>query len=338
MNASGSHCPPVAVATRRRQFLALAGAALLPLSHGYAQEAGSNYPRGPIKLVVPFPAGSSTDALGREVGQIMAASLAQPWIIDNKPGALSTLGSAEVARAKPDGYTLLLGTSTSHAAAPSLFKKLPYDPSRDFSPVGRVGAVSFALVVRQDHSATMVSELIALGRMKSAKPLSWGYANSANRVAGAELARFGAMDTVAVPYKGVPQIIVDILGGQIDFTIADLPSVLPQIRAGKMRALAVTSPDPAPELPGVPTLSRTIEGFTLLGWYALFAPAGTPEPVIRLLSDHLQRGLARPEVRARINALGLMPYPANSSGLRRYVTSETVKWATLVKNAQIEPE
>jgi len=268
----------------------------------------------------------------------MGASLAQPWIVDNKPGALATLGSAEVARAKPDGYTLLLGTSTSHAAAPSLFKKLPYDPQRDFTPVGRIGAVNFALVVRSDHPAKTVDQLLTIGRRANPKPLTWGYANSANRVAGAELVRYGGFEAVAVPYRGVPQIIVDLLGGQIDFTVADLPSVLPQIRAGKMRALAVTSPSPAAELPGTPALGQLVNGFTLLGWYALFAPADTPEPVVKALSEHLLRGLSQADVRARIEAVGLMPYPADSAELRSYVSSETAKWAALVKTARIEPE
>jgi tripartite-type tricarboxylate transporter receptor subunit TctC len=319
----------------RRSVLALAGVPLLSAAQPRSAEA---YPRAPIRLVVPFPAGSSTDALGREVGQFMARSLAQPWVIDNKPGALATLGSAEVARARPDGYTLLLGTSTSHAAAPSLFKKLAYDPLRDFTPIGRIGAVNFALVVRSDHPAATVEQLIELVRRKGAQPLSWAYANSANRVAGAELVRHAGLDAIAVPYKGVPQIMVDILGRQIDFTIADLPSVLPQIRAGKMRALAVTSPREAAELPGVPPLSRTVGGFTLLGWYALFAPAGTPAPVQQLLSEHLQRGLAMPDVQKRIETAGLMPYPADSAELTTYIASETAKWAALVKTAGIEAE
>jgi len=332
-----SSCSP-AVSKSRRHLLALAGGVLIPMHYGYTQTAAGDYPSSQIRLVVPFPPGSSTDRLGREVARFMSASLGQAWVVDNKPGALSTLGAAEVARAKPDGYTLLLGTSTSHAAALSLFKKLPYDPVNDFSPVGRVGAVTFALVVRQDHPATTVDELIALGRGESATPMSWGYANSANQVACAELVRYGAMQTVAVPYRGVPQIIVDMLGGRIDFTIADLPNVMPQIRAGRMRALAVTSPDPAPELPGVPTLSQTIHEFTLLGWYALFAPAATPVPVVKLLSDHLLRGLTQADVRERISAAGLMPYPADDVELRRYMVSEIAKWAMLAKNAQIEPE
>ena len=321
----------------RREVLFLAGAPLFSTAHSQPREPDA-YPRGPIRLVVPFPAGSSTDALGREVGQFMGRGLGQPWVIDNKPGALATLGAAEVARAKPDGYTLLLGTSTSHAAAPSLFKKLPYDPLRDFAPVGRIGAVNFALVVRDDHPAKTVEQLITIGRSNAARPLTWGYANSANQVAGAELVRHGGLKAIAVPYKGVPQIMVDILGGQIDFTIADLPSVIPQIRSGKMRVLAVTSPREASELPGVPSLSQTIDGFTLLGWYALFAPAGTPDLIVKMLSEQLLIGLALPDVQKRIEAVGLMPYPANSAELRSYVASEMSKWAMLVKSAQIEPE
>lgn len=321
---------------KRRSLLALTGSAYLsPMAWAQTPDG---YPRGPIKLVVPFPAGSSTDALGREVAQFLARSLGQPVIVDNRPGALATIGAAEVARAKPDGYTLLLGTSTSQAAAPSLFKKLPYDPAKDFAPVGRVGAVNFALAVRHDHPAKTVQELIAIGARKEPRPLSWGYANSANRVAGAALIRHGKLDATAVPYKGVPQIMMDILGGQVDFTIADLTSVLPQVRSGKMRALAVTSPREAAELPGVPPLGDTIKGFTLLGWYGLFAPAGTPDPVVQLLSDHLQRGLADRDVQKRIESAGLMPYPGSATELKSYVSSEIAKWSDLIKAAKIEPE
>lgn len=324
----------------RRQLMALAGAAsVLHANQAQAQApSGAAYPNKPVRLVVPFPPGSSTDALGREVGQFMAQGTATPWVIDNKPGALATLGSADVARARADGYTLLLGTSTSHAAAPSLFKKLPYDPLRDFTPIGRIGAVNFALVVRADHPARNVQDLIRLGQPATGRVLNWGYANSANRVAGAELIRSGGMQATAVPYKGVPQIIVEILGGQLDFTIADLPSVLPQVRAGKMRALAVTSPTAAAELPEVPTMAQTVGGFTLLGWYALFAPAGLAPATVQVLAEQLRAGLAKAEVRSRIEALGLIVFPSDSEELKAYIASESGKWAALIKNAQIEAE
>lgn len=323
---------------KRRELLSMVPAAMLPLGSAQAATTADGFPRGPIRLVVPFPAGSSTDVLGREIAQFYARALGQPVVVDNKPGALATIGATEVARAKADGYTLLLGTSTSQAAAPGLFKKLAYDPARDFAPVGRVGAVNFALAVRPDFPARNVQELVELGRKKKGPPLSWAYANSANRVAGAALVRHGGFEATAVPYKGVPQILMDIIGGQVDFTIADLASVLPQVRAGKLRALAVTSPREAPELPGVPPLGDTVKGFTLLGWYGVFAPAATPAPIVSLLSDVTQKALADKDVQKRIESAGLMAYPAGSAELKDYVSSEIAKWSDLIKAAQIEPE
>ncbi|QJW85168.1 tripartite tricarboxylate transporter substrate binding protein [Ramlibacter terrae] len=201
---------------KRRHVLA-ATAALLPAF----KAAARSYPERPIRMVVPFPPGSSTDTLGREVAQLLAKRLDQSIVVDNKPGALATLGAAEVARAKPDGYTLFFGTSTSQAAAPSLFKKLSYDPNKDFAPIGRVGAVVFALVVRADLPVQSVQELIDHGLKKNPKPLAWGYANSANQVAASALVRHAKFDSTAVPYKGVPQIVVDMLGGR---SISRLPT------------------------------------------------------------------------------------------------------------------
>lgn len=315
-------------------LLALLAAALLGPMPVHAQA----YPDRPIRMIVPFPAGSSTDAIGREVASFMAKSLNQSIVVDNRPGALATLGASEAARAKPDGYTLFLGTSTSQAAAPSLFRKLSYNPDKDFAPIGRVGAVVFALVVRADLPASNVQELIDLGVRKSPKPLAWGYANSANQVAGSALVRHGNFDATAVPYKGVPQIMLDMLGGNIDFTIADMTSVLPHIRSGKLRALAVTTPREIADLPGVPPLGNTVKGFQLLGWYGLFAPAGTPEPIVAMLSQRLLKGMADPAVQKRIETFGLIPYPADGPELRAYVTSEIAKWSELIKAARIEPE
>jgi tripartite-type tricarboxylate transporter receptor subunit TctC len=327
-----SHCQ------QRRALFALVAGAALPSAQAQTISAAVGYPKGPVRLIVPFPAGSSTDVLGREIAEFYARALGQPVVVENRPGALATLGAAEVARAKPDGYTLLFGTSTSQAAAVGLFKKLPYDPGRDFAPIGRVGAVNFALAVRADFPAKSLQELIEYGRNKQGAPLSWAYANSANRVAGAALVRHGGFESIAVPYKGVPQILMDIIGGQVDFTIADFASVLPQARSGKLRILAVTSPRPVPELPGVPAMADAVTGFSLLGWYGVFATAATPAPIVNLLSDLTQKALTDKDVLKRIETAGLMPYPGSSSELRAYVATEIVKWSDLIRAAKIEAE
>lgn len=314
-------------------------AALLALTAMMSTSApAAEYPERPIRLIIPFPAGSSTDALGREVAQFMGASLEQTIVADNRPGALATLGTGEAARAKPDGYTLLLGTSTTHAAAPSLFKSLPYDPVKDFVPIGRVAAVVFALAVRPGLPVNSVQELIDYGRQPGHKPLTWGYANSANQVAGASLVQYGGFESTPVPYKGVPQIMVDMLGGNIDFTIADLASIVPQAKAQKLRILAVTSPEEVAQLPGVPPLGQTLKGFSLLGWYGLYAPRGTPKAITDKLAGKLLQGLKDPALAQRIENAGLIPFPASGDALAAYTTAEIEKWRGLVKAAHIDPQ
>lgn len=300
-----------------------------------APAVAQTYPDRPVHLVIPFAAGSSTDAIGCEVAQMLSRGFDRPFVADNRPGGLSIIGAAEVAKARPDGYTLLIGTSTSQAAAASLFKALPYDPEKSFVPIGRVAAVAFALVVRADLPVHSVQKLIDYGSGKNAKRLSWGYANSANQVAGAALVRFGKLDATDVSYKAVPQIVMDLPGGRLDFTVVDLTNLLPQIQAGKLRALAVTSSKAPPELPKVPPLGDTVPGFELLGWYGLFAPANTPEEIVASLSRKLQQGLADPAVQQRIVSAGMMPYPASGAETRAFVSSEIGKWRTLVRDAGV---
>lgn len=296
-----------------------------------------DYPSRPVKVVVPFPAGSSTDLIGREAAQILATGLGKPFIVSNSPGAQSTLGAGIIARSAPDGYSLLIGTSTSQAAAPSLMNRLSYDPSKDFAPIARIGAVIFTLVVRADLPIKSVRDLVDYGKQNPDK-LSWGYANSANQVAGSAVAHEGGFTATGVPYKGVPQIILDLIGGQLDYAVTDLTNAAPHIKSGRLRAIAVTSEKEDPALPGVPPLAQTMKGFQLLGWYGLFAPAGTPQPIIDVLSKTLLKGLADPAVQKRIETAGLITYPAGAEELRAYVVSETTKWSKLAVQAGIQPE
>jgi tripartite-type tricarboxylate transporter receptor subunit TctC len=317
---------------KRYRALAVAMLAAMPFISNAA-----DYPDKPVRLVVPFAAGSSTDAVGRVVAQVLAKSYGQPFVVDNKPGALATLGAAEVAKARPDGYTLLLGSSTSHGAAPSLFKTLPYSPEKSFVPIGRVAAVAFVLAVRPELPVRSVAELIAYGK-KAPKPLAFGYANSANQVAGSALVRYGQFPATDIAYKGVGQIITDMLGGDIDFTIADTTSIVPQIKSGKLRALAVTSEGELPDLPGVPPLGATVPDFKLVGWYGVFAPAGTPEAITADLAKRLQAGMKSEAAIGDIHKLGLFPFPSTGPELGAFVASETAKWGTLIKAAGIEPQ
>ncbi len=311
-------------------------AALAAFALTFAAQA-QTYPNAAVKVVVPFAAGSSTDMVGREVARILTDGLHQSFIVENRPGAQSTIGAALVARSAPDGYTLLLGSNTSIAAAPFLLKDVPYKPMKDFVPVARVGSVPFVLVVRPDLPVKTAAELIAYGRQHPGK-LTWGYANSANQAAAAAMTKATSLDTTAVPYTGVPQMVVDILGGRLDFAIIDVTNAAPQIKSGKLRALAVTPAQEISALPGVPPLGATVPGFELVGWYGLYAPAGTPQPVVDKLSTALLKGLQDATVRQHFNQAGLETYPASGADLAAFGQAETVKWQRLAQDAGIVPQ
>ena len=317
----------------RRRLLA-AAPALLPAGWPIAARAQA-YPSRPVKLVVPFPAGSSTDVVGREIAQVLSQGLGKPFFVDNRPGAQATVGSAEVARSPADGYTLLIGTSTSHAAASSLFRQIPYDAARDFTPIARIAAVVFVVVVPADAKAASLPELMRLAR-GAGTPMRWGFANSANQVAGSAIAKAGGFDHVAVPYRGVPQLLVDMIAGQLDYAVVDIASALPHVRGSKLRALAVTSSREVVQMPGVPPMSATLPEFQLLGWYALYGPAGLPPEIAASLGATLLAGLADPAVRKRIEGANLTVFPADGETLRRFMASEEQAWRRYVRDAGVE--
>jgi len=297
----------------------------------------ATYPAGPVKVVVPFAAGSSTDLIGRETARVLGEGLHKPFVVENRPGAQSTIGAAEVARAKPDGYTLLIGSNTSIAAAPFLLKNVPYKPLTDLVPIARIGAVPFVLVVRASLPVKTTGDLIDYAQKNPGK-LNWGYANAANQAAAAMMTHTSKMEAMPIAYTSVPQMVTDLLGDHLDFGIIDTVNAVPQINAGKLRALAVTSGEPLPQLPGVPPLGQTLPGYELLGWYGVYAPAGTPKPVVDALAGVLVKGMDSVETKARLAKAGLIPYLAGSEELSRFGESETRKWAEMAKAAGIKPE
>ncbi|MDB5804241.1 MAG: hypothetical protein JWN73_1563 [Betaproteobacteria bacterium] len=295
------------------------------------------YPAHPVKLIVPFPAGTSTDFAGREVAQLLTKATGQSFYIENRPGAQGTIGAAVAARAPRDGYTLFFGNNTTQAAAAALFKELQYDPVKDFEPIGRVGAAVQLLTVRADLPVQTVEQLFDYGR-KNAGKLRWGYANSANQIAGSAVVRAGSLEAIGVPYKGVPEITTDLIGGVLDFTVADLTNMMPMVKAGKLRALAVTSENTLADLPGVPTLAQSTKGFTLVAWFGLFAPAGTPAAITAKLSQQLRAGLSDPGLESRMKNAGLIVYPGNAEEFRAFIGGERVKWTGLIKATGITPQ
>jgi tripartite-type tricarboxylate transporter receptor subunit TctC len=295
------------------------------------------YPSRAVKLVVPFPAGSATDQIARVVGQQLQDALGQPFVVENKPGAQGAIAAAEVARAAPDGHTLMVGTNTPLAANPSLFKKLAYDPVKDFAPVARLGTISFMIMVRPDFPAKDLKGFLAHARANPGK-LSAGYGSAGSQVSQAMLRSMGRVDFIDVPYKGLPQAITDVMGGQISFTFADLANALAQIKGGKLRGIAVTSQKRSALAPEVPAIAEELPGYELIAWFALVAPANTPAPLVSRLHDTTVKALAKPEVKARFDALGTDVAPMSPAELGGFIQSEIAKWAQMAKAAGIQPE
>src|SRR5262245_23693263 len=295
------------------------------------------YPTKAVKLVVPFPAGSATDQIARVVGQQLQESLGQPFVVENKPGAQGAIAATEVARAAPDGYTLMVGTNTPLAANPSLFKKLNYDPAKDFAPVARLGTISFMIMVRPDFPAKNLKEFLGHAKANPGK-LSAGYGSAGSQVSQAMLRSMGKIDFIDVPYKGLPPAITDVLAGSIHFTFADLANALAQVKGGKLRGIAVTSQKRSALASDIPAIAEELPGYELIAWFALVAPAGTPAPIVSQLHDVTVKSLAKPDVKARFDSLGTDVAPMNPAELGRFIQSETAKWAKMAKEAGIQPE
>ncbi|TMH22422.1 MAG: tripartite tricarboxylate transporter substrate binding protein [Betaproteobacteria bacterium] len=311
----------------------LAAALLFAAAAAWAQ----SYPSHTIKVVVPYGPGSSPDSVGRIVAQQMQEALGQPVIVANVAGALANVGTAEVARAAPDGYTILLTTNTPHAANVALFKSLPFDPVKDFAPIVRLITTSMVLLVRSDFPASTLDEFIAYAKKKPGG-LAAGYGSAATIVSIAKLRTAAGFKTLDVAYKGVPLAITDVLGGQVDFTLGDFAVAIPQIRGGKMKGLAVTSPQRTPLAPELPAIAETFPGFETRIWYGLVAPANTPKPVVAKVHDVVSASLAKPDVKAKLAGLGLEPAPLAPEEFAAFIKQEIAKWTREIRDAGIEPQ
>ena len=295
------------------------------------------YPNKPVKIVVPFGAGSATDTVARQVGQLLSESLGQQFIVDNKPGANGTIGADFVAKAAPDGYTLIMSTNTPHAANPSLMKKINYDPVKDFTPIARVANIPFVLVVNNDVPAKTLAELVELAKKQPGK-ISYASGSSGSIISGAALASGTKTDMLHVPYKSIPPGLTDVMGGQVSMIFADLVTGLPQIKAGKVRALAVTSAEASPLLPAVPPMGNTVKGFELVAWFALFAPANTPADIVKKLSDEITKGIRSEAVIKKIREAGAAELPGDAEALVKHMTAENAKWKKVIEAAKLEPQ
>jgi tripartite-type tricarboxylate transporter receptor subunit TctC len=296
-----------------------------------------SYPSKPVKLVVPFPAGSATDQIARVIGNELQGALGQPFVVDNKPGAQGTIAAEGVARSAPDGYTLMLTTNTPQAAAPALFKQLRYDPVKDFAPIARLGTISFMLMVAADSPAKNFKEFLAHARANPGK-LSGGYGSAGSQVSQAMMRSMARIEFVDVPFKGLPEAITNVMGGQISFTFADLANALAQQKGGKLRGLAVTSEKRSPLAPGVPAIAEELKGYELIAWFALMAPAGTPKEIVAQLHGATAKALAKPDLVARFATLGTDVGLMDPAQLEGFIKAEITKWSRMAKEAGIQPQ
>jgi tripartite-type tricarboxylate transporter receptor subunit TctC len=294
------------------------------------------YPARSISLVVPFPAGGTTDVLARAVGQELSKSLGQPVVIESKPGAGATLGADYVAKAKPDGYTLLMG-AVHHTIATSVYRKLPYDFQKDLVPITTVALVPNVLVVNPGVPARTVGELLALAK---AAPGKYTYGSNGNgtgqHLIGAQFEGMAGVQLLHVPYKGSGPLTTDLLGGQITMSFDTITPVLPHIKAGKLRALAVTTNKRSAALPDVPTLDEAgLTGFNLGTWFGVLAPAGTPREIVARLNTEIVKIINSPDFRKRMDDIGAEPVGNTPEQMARQIKDDTERFAKLVKEAKV---
>jgi tripartite-type tricarboxylate transporter receptor subunit TctC len=315
-----------------------AACALAGLTAASTAAAAQDFPSRAIKFVVPFTAGSATDTLARVLGQKLNATLGWTVIIENIAGASGQTAASNVARAAPDGHTVFITSNTTHAANQNLFKKLSYDPIADFEPITRLGNITLALAVHPSVPANNVRELVAYGKANPGK-LSFGAGSTSARMACEMLKARAGFDMLHVPYRANPLAVADLLGGQISLVFADVSTTLPQIRAGKVKGLGVSSVQRSPLAPDLPTMTEEgIPNYEMIGWFAAFVPAKTPKPIVEKLNSAIKAAVEDKAVQESLLKAGIEPLTSTPEELRAYVVSETKKWADVVKAAGIEPE
>jgi tripartite-type tricarboxylate transporter receptor subunit TctC len=316
----------------------LLSACLAGLAAAAAPAAAQNYPTRAIKFIVPFQAGSATDALARILGEHVSKSLGQPVIVENMAGASGVLAAQNVARAAPDGYTVLISTNTTHGANQSLLKNVPYDAVNGFEHMTKLGTITLALIANPSVPANDMKELIAYAKANPGK-LTFGSGSSSSRIAGEMLKTLGNIDIVHVPYRSNPQAITDILGGQISLFFADISTTLPQVKAGKVKGFAVSTAQRSKLAPDLPTMAEAgVPGYDLAAWFAAFVPAKTPKPVVDKLREALVAAVNDKATQEKLLTAGIEPETSTSEELKAFVGSEIKKWADIVKAAGIVPE
>lgn len=323
--------------TTRRRLLVGAAAATLP-AWWVPARAQDGWPNKPIKIIVPFAAGGTSDALARLLGERLQGVLKQTIVVDNKGGAGGVIGTDAVAKSAPDGYTFVLGTISSHAINPVLQPKMPYDAAKDFAPTFFIGNIANMLLCGAQQPYKSVKDVIAAAK---AKPGTLGFgtagAGSSQHLSGEKFKLDAGIDLIHVPYKGSGPSMQDLIAGQIPLSFETALVALPQISAGKVRALAVTTAKRSKVAPDVPTMAESgLKGFDVASWQAIFAPAGTPAAIVKRMNDELTKIVAQTEVAARLYTMGVENVPMTPAQMVEFQKAELVKWAKIVKEGNVK--
>jgi tripartite-type tricarboxylate transporter receptor subunit TctC len=320
-----------------KRFIQCCAAFLLLLTSNIVLADG--YPNKPIKAIVPFAAGSATDQIGRAFAVKMAETLGQPVVIENRPGANGMIGADVVAKAPADGYTLLFGTNSTNAALKSLVKNLPYNQDTAFTPIGYFGSVPLIVAVNNDVPAKTLGGFVALAKADPGK-MTFAYASTSQRVSSEILASVTGIKMTGISYKSGPNAMTDLIGGQVNMFTADFAVMLPQVQAGKVRGLAVTSLKRSPAIPELPTVNESlgIKNYELIAFFAAFGPAGMPKDVVAKLNKAINEAAKSKDLVDRFASLGFESQPGSPEMLDKKIKLETVKWAKAIKDAGMEAE
>ena len=327
---------PHSHATRRFALGSIASAVVLGAGLlGGTSALAQAYPTKPVTIIVPFAAGGTTDILARIIGQALTAELGQSVVVDNRAGAGGNIGGQAAAKAAPDGHTLFMGTVGTHAINASLYKKMPFGPVKDFAPLTRVANVPNLLVANPAQPYKSVKDLIAYAKANPGK-VNFGSSGNGSSIhlSGELFKSLAKVDMQHVPYKGSAPAVTDLLGNQIGIMFDNMPSAIQHVRSGKLVPLAVTTAKRSPELPNVPTIAEAgVPGYEATSWFGMFAPAGTPAPVLAKLNAAIVKVLAQPDVKKKINEQGAEVYSETPEQFAAFIQAESVKWGKVVKES-----
>lgn len=304
----------------------------------FAQPGAASYPDKPIRVIVPFAPGGGLDITARLIGQKITERWKQNFVVDARPGAATIVGTEIAARAAPDGYTLLMITTT-FAINPSLYKKLPYDPGRDFTPVTQLNSQPNVIVVAPSFPAQSVQDLVALAKAKRGElTFASPGAGSAPHLSGELFKRMAGVDMIHVPYKGIPPAVTDVIGGRVTMLFTTTISAAPHVKSGKLRALALTSAKRLPSMPELPTIGETVPGYEAQAFQGVVAPAGVPRAIVEKLAAELRAIVKSRDIAERFEADGAMPVASAPADFAAFLKTETVKWARVIREAGIQLE